>query len=236
MKCVTKATIAVLMCVGVLLSFETQALGQCPCLTQYEASGTVVNSNILKGKIKATVAQAKVTKPGFKETTLANVDLSFDATAFGIDLFGGLQGTAARATASAGSGHSDGTAELLDVDLGLQVLYNLGITADLVRSEAHAVCTYPGSSTSGASELVNLMVDLDGPGPDAAVAVTVTGAPNQVIVLAGGGKLILNEQKIGGGTRPNIVVNALHLVVPNIADVVIASSYASVTCFCVPTS
>jgi len=52
--------------------------------------------------------------------------------------------------------------------------------------------------------------------------IVATGQPNQTLYLAGA-KLVINEQTTSGGST---VVNALHLIVYGVADVVVASARA----------
>src|SRR3989454_179328 len=84
------------------------------------------------------------------------------------------------------------------------------ISADAVLAQAEAAA---GSAT-GSSVLGNLTLD--------GVPVDVSGAPNQTISFPGG-QLVINEQTATAG---GIVVNALHLVVYGIADVVLGSATA----------
>src|SRR6267143_3112418 len=86
------------------------------------------------------------------------------------------------------------------------------ISADAVLAQAEAAA---GSAT-GSSVLGNLTVD--------GVPVDVSGAPNQTISILGG-RLVINEQTATAG---GIVVNALHLVVDGVADVVLGSATAAV--------
>ena len=86
------------------------------------------------------------------------------------------------------------------------------IGADVVLAQAEAAA---GSAT-GSSVLGNLTLD--------GVPVDVSGAPNQTISFPGG-QLVINEQTATAG---GIVVNALHLVVYGIADVVLGSATAAV--------
>src|SRR5882762_714229 len=86
------------------------------------------------------------------------------------------------------------------------------ISADAVLAQAE---TAAGSAT-GSSVLGNLMLD--------GVPVDVSGAPNQTISFPGG-QLVINEQTATAG---GIVVNALHLVVYGIADVVLGSATAAI--------
>jgi len=58
------------------------------------------------------------------------------------------------------------------------------------------------------------------------VSIPVTGAPNQAIWIPGG-VVTINEQNISStGTA---VVNALHVAVTGVADVVIASATAGIS-------
>src|SRR5437773_11404968 len=86
------------------------------------------------------------------------------------------------------------------------------IGADAVLAQAEAAA---GSAT-GSSVLGNLTLD--------GVPVAVSGDPNQTISIPGG-QLVINEQTAPAG---GIVVNALHLVVYGIADVVLGSATAAI--------
>lgn len=85
------------------------------------------------------------------------------------------------------------------------------IGSDFVMSRASA----PANGTPvGSSQFDGLTVN--------GMPISVTGEPNQTLWLAGG-KLVINEQTTSSGAT---VVNALHLVVYGVADVVVASSRA----------
>src|SRR5438445_7603647 len=86
------------------------------------------------------------------------------------------------------------------------------ISADAVLAQAEAAA---GSAT-GSSVLGNLTLN--------GVPVDVSGDPNQTISILGG-RLVINEQTATAG---GIVVNALHLVVDGVADVVLGSATAAV--------
>jgi hypothetical protein len=86
------------------------------------------------------------------------------------------------------------------------------IGADAVLAQAEAAA---GSAT-GSSVLGNLTLN--------GVPVAVSGAPNQTIYIPGG-QLVINEQTATAG---GIVVNALHLVVYGVADVVLGAATAAV--------
>ena len=91
----------------------------------------------------------------------------------------------------------------------------VGITADLVMAQASQVA---GAAGRGSSTLSNLSIN--------GTPVAVTGLPNQAIWIPGG-QAIINEQAISStGTA---VVNALHVTVTGVADVVIASATAGIS-------
>ena len=95
--------------------------------------------------------------------------------------------------------------------LGLSVAGNT-ISADFIMAQALAVT---GAGGSGSSEIDGLSIN--------GVRVQVTGDPNQTIPIVGGA-VILNEQQTGAG---GAVVNALHVIVSGVADVVVASATAA---------
>ena len=91
----------------------------------------------------------------------------------------------------------------------------IGIYADSVVAEASQVL---GAAGSGTSYIDNLSIN--------GMPVAVTGAPNQTIWVSGG-QVIINEQTISStGTA---VVNALHVAITGVADVVIASATAGIS-------
>jgi hypothetical protein len=97
-------------------------------------------------------------------------------------------------------------------DLGLTAA---GTTISAAFVMARAMAPVSGAAT-GTSEIDGLSIN--------GVPVVVTGAVNQTINLLGG-RVVLNEQ-VPGST--GTVVNAIHLVVNGIADVVVASAAAGI--------
>jgi hypothetical protein len=93
-------------------------------------------------------------------------------------------------------------------------------SAGFLMARAEAKCTGSNASVSGSSEIARLTID--------GQTIDVSGAPNQTITLPDGtGSVIINEQKSGSG---EITVNALHIIVTGIADIVIASAHADIGC------
>jgi len=90
-----------------------------------------------------------------------------------------------------------------------------GISADFVMAQAQAILNAAATGTSNISGL-----SING------MPVVLTGDPNQTISLLTG-QVVINEQQ----TDPSgtITVNALHVTVNGVADVVIASAKAGIT-------
>lgn len=91
----------------------------------------------------------------------------------------------------------------------------VSITANSVLAEASQVLGNPGSGTSFVDNLA-----ING------VPVAVTGSPNQTVAIPGG-QVIINEQAIS--STGSAVVNAIHVIVTGVADVVIASATAGIS-------
>lgn len=97
-------------------------------------------------------------------------------------------------------------------DLNLTVAGN-GISAAFVMAQALALL---GGAGAGSSSLDSLSIN--------GAPIVVTGEANQTVPIPGG-RVIVNEQtsSLGG-----ITVNALHVIVDGVADVVIASAAAGI--------
>ena len=87
------------------------------------------------------------------------------------------------------------------------------IGADFVMARALAVLSGGGG---GASDIANLSIN--------GVPIPVSGVANQTIYIPGG-RVVINEQQ---ALPTATVVNALHVVVSGVADVVIASATAGI--------
>src|SRR5438128_1649127 len=94
------------------------------------------------------------------------------------------------------------------------------ISAGLLRARATAECHNGTASVSGSSEIVNLVVN--------GQTIAVSGAPNQTIELPLGSFIIINEQR--SARAGDLTVNALHVMVDGVADVIISSAHADITC------
>lgn len=106
----------------------------------------------------------------------------------------------------------DSAASLAGLNLNVA---GVGVSADFVMAQASQVL---GATGSGSSNVDNLSIN--------GTPVFVTGDPNQTVAIPGG-QIVINEQTISqsGAT----VVNALHVIVNGVADVVIASATAGIS-------
>ncbi len=99
------------------------------------------------------------------------------------------------------------------------------ISAGFLMARAMALCAPTNPLVSGSSEIADLVIN--------GQAITVTGQPNQMVQLPlGTGKVVINEQTFSTANRKgDITVNALHVIVNGgVADVVISSAHADISC------
>jgi len=106
-------------------------------------------------------------------------------------------------------------------DLNLTVGGNT-ISSSLIASRAQARCVGGAPAVSGSSEIVALTVN--------GAPIAVSGQPNQTIALPNGAVVINQQQSSIAGQTGTITVNALHVVVNGLADVLISSAHADITC------
>lgn len=120
-----------------------------------------------------------------------------------------LSGETLHAVTAAASDEVTSEASLSNI--GLNVAGNT-VGASFVMARANA----PASGTAvGSSHIEDLLIN--------GTLVTVTGAANQTIPLLGG-RVVLNEQQLN--SDGSIVVNAIHVIIAGVADVVVASASA----------
>src|SRR6266446_3488909 len=133
---------------------------------------------------------------------------ALDASQLTGNLLGALTAEVPSATTIGYPDQVDSAASL--ANLALSIAGN-NIGADFLMSQASAILNIGGV---GSSTLSNLSLN--------GVPVPVTGDPNQTVSIPGG-QMVINEQQ----TSPaGIVVNALHVIVSGVADVVMGSSVA----------
>jgi hypothetical protein len=126
-----------------------------------------------------------------------------------------LTATVLHATA-VGQGQAS-RAEASVADVSLTVGGNT-IGASFLMARANARCSNGKASVSGSSHIAQLVIN--------GKAITVSGSPNQTVNLLVG-KVIINEQS---STANSMTVNALHVLIPGVADVIVSSAHADITC------
>ena len=93
------------------------------------------------------------------------------------------------------------------------------LNASFVRAETEATC----DSVSGSSEIAELTFG--------GQTLEVTGAPNQTVTIPGVATLIINEQTSSSrGAYREITVNAIHLIVPGVAEVILSGAHSDIKC------
>jgi len=91
----------------------------------------------------------------------------------------------------------------------------ISITAESVVAQASKVS---GAAGSGNSYIQDLAIN--------GARVTITGEPNQIVSIPGG-QMVINEQAVS--PTGTFVVNALHVTVNGVADILVASATAGVS-------
>lgn len=121
-----------------------------------------------------------------------------------------LSGTTLHATTIGWADQVASEASLADLALNIA---GLSIGADFVMARAKAA---HGAAGAGSVSISNLTLN--------GLSLDVTGEPNQQVALPGA-RLVINEQQ---SSASGMVVNALHVVINGVADVVIASATAGI--------
>jgi len=169
---------------------------------------------------QARAAQATVTAPlGTTSTTtlsdtgtLAGTNDARDTSLLTASVPSLLNAEVFSAASISFSDEVDSEASLGNLNL---TVAGIGITADSVVAQASSVL---GMGSMGSSAISNLSIG--------GVSVFVTSGPNQTIAIPGG-QVVINEQTID--STGTITVNALHVTVTGVADVVTATAVAGIS-------
>jgi hypothetical protein len=165
-------------------------------------------------EVKVLVLDASAVDTGELPATGGKVD----STLLTVDVGSVLHSSTASAKVETARGT---TARAAVENLSLSVL-GIGISADVIDANASAECAPEGVQASGSSIIANLKI--------AGATIAITGAPNQSLDVGGLIRVVINEQV---QTKSGIVVRALHvsaLSALNVADVVVSSADARVSC------
>jgi hypothetical protein len=201
-RCLVGVAIAIALIVGPMLNQVRAAPAS------YSGRATVVDATVLG--VTTVLADTGPLPPAGGELN------AYQLTA---DVPGLLSAEALGATA-VGQGfnsHSQASLATLDLTAGSN-----NIDATLVSASANAECTAAGPATTGLVEVLGLTIN--------GSATTVTGEVNQIIPITGG-SIIINEQTSSiTANSAEITVNAIHVIIPGVADIKIAATQAGVTC------
>jgi len=175
--------------------------------TTFSGQATGVRATVLG--ITAVLADTGPLPPsgGAREASL------LDASA------GGLSAEVVHASTIGQGDRTRSEASLANVSLALE---GNTVSATFLAARAIAACTEQGPQISGSSEVADLVVN--------GQPIVVTGAPNQTIPLLVGSVIINEQNGSTSGTTGEMTVNALHVTLTGIADIVIASAHADIGC------
>jgi hypothetical protein len=141
---------------------------------------------------------------------LSSADDSLQASQLSGNLFGALTAEVPRATTIGLGDQVASQASLANLALNIA---GSSIGADFLIAQATAATN---GALTGSASLTNLALN--------GMPVPVSGAPNQTLAIPGG-TMVINEQL---ASAAGIVVNALHVTVIGVADVVIGSAIAGI--------
>ena len=170
----------------------------------YSGRATVVQATVLGVSTMLVDAGPLPPSGGAEHASLVNATVPGLLTAEVLHAATVGQGNASRSEASV-------------AELALTVAGN-SIAAGFLEARAVAVCGDNGAAASGSSDIAALTVN--------GQTIAISGMPNQTVTLPNG-RVIINEQTPGTGA---ITVNALHVIVDGVADVVISSAHADIAC------
>jgi hypothetical protein len=198
--------LALILCAGLVLQLAASPL---------QAAQTAYS-----GRAFAAYVNTAVTGPIFLSDTgpLSPAGGHQGASLLTANVPGVLSAEVLTGSTSGGGGTAHSSASLAEAVVFPGQPYQ--VTASFVRAETRASC----DSVSGSSQIADLTFG--------GQSVTVSGAPNQTVRLPGGlATLIINEQNSSSsGNTHEINVNAIHLIVPGVGEVILSGAHSDITC------
>ncbi len=181
--------------------------------TTFSGQATVLRATVLGNTVLVSDTGPLPSSGGSLEKSLLSVNVP------------GLASAEVAHATTIGQGNSS-SSEASVADLNLTLAGNT-VAADLLMANAMAkCCSNVAPSVSGSSEIVGLVIN--------GQKIFVSGQPNEKFYLPVG-EVIINEQSSSvNGNMGSVTVNALHVIIPGVADVVVSSAHADVTCIGVP--
>jgi hypothetical protein len=197
-----------------------------PAAPKFWTGGSGTQATSYSGR--ATVVQATLFTPVATSVTLGDAGSlppsggALEASLLNASVPGVLTAEVVHAT-TVGQGNAS-RSEASVAELSLTVAGNT-ISAGLLQARATAMCTDAGATASGSSDIAALTVN--------GQTIEVSGMPNQTVTLPNRlGQIIINQQTSAG--PGDITVNALRVIVPGAADVIISSAHADIACQAAP--
>ncbi len=200
------ATAIVVVGLACLLAWPSATLSQLPTASAVAGQATVVQATVLGLLGTANTTTLAATAP------LASTSDAQDASQLAGSVPSLLTAEVLSAATIGYPDEVDSVASLGGLNLNLA---GVSVTADLVMAQATQVL---GAAASGSSSLGNLAIN--------GVPVAITGAPNQTVAIPGG-QVVINEQTVS--STGAFVVNAVHVTVNGVANVVLASATAGIS-------
>jgi hypothetical protein len=181
--------------------------------TTYSGQATVVQATVLGLRpVRLSDTGALPSEGGAEEASLLEAEVPSLLAAQVLHAATIGQGNYSRSEASVNN---------LDLTVGGNT-----IAAGLLMARAEANCQGGDASVDDSSEVASLIIN--------GVEVTVSGEPNQTVGLPNGRVIINERQEFQDGNFGDITVSALHVIVYGIADVVVSSAHAGITCAAPP--
>ena len=190
----------------------------------YSGQATAVKSTVITGIVPGITTAVSDTGP------LPSAGGNINLASASANIAGVVTAGASTVTTSGGSGTSQSQASIETLDVNIAGFANdFRVRADTVAS--NTMCTCPTGACSGSSTITNLRIGTRGGG----TVITVTGAPNQTVVVTVGTvtlTVVINEQIV---SPSSITVNALHITLTDsltnvTTDVVVSSSHSDIKC------
>lgn len=200
--------VAISLCLVGLLIRSTASGAQSQQPAAFSGQATVVQARILGITTVISDTGPLPSEGGAKEASLLEASVPGLLTAEVLH---------ASTVGQGNQSHSEASVANLDLTVGGNTIF-----AGFLMARAGVICDREGPSVSGNSEVVGLIIN--------GQRILVTGEPNQTILLPNG-TLVVNEQTNSGSKKTgDITVNALHIFVDGVADVVVSSAHADITC------
>jgi len=182
--------------------------------TAFSGQATVVNATVLGQEIVLADTGPLPSQGGAAEDSLLEAEVP-----------GLLSAEVLHASTVGRDNYAESQASVANLDLTVGANT---ISADFLMARARAECQGSQASVSGGSEIAVLVIN--------GQTIAVAGSPNQTVNLPNG-RVVINEQQAFVDDKfGDITVNALHVTILDpltgavLADVVISSAHADITC------